>query len=144
MDYRIRNLDVSDYDDLIKLWERTGLTYRPKGRDSQENLIAEFKRMDTCFLGMFEKKKMIGVIVGTSDGRKGWINRLAVDPDYRGQGLAGQLIKQAEDYLHDLGIKVISALIEDWNLPSMSAFSKAGYTFDDTVLYCSKRTSDDD
>ena len=144
MDYPIRHLNSSDYDAVISLWSRGGLKHRPKGRDSREAMGAEFGRAETCFLGMFDGDTMIGVIVGTSDGRKGWINRLAVDPEYRGHGLAAYLIKAAEDFLHGLGLRVISALIEDWNTPSLSAFEKAGYVFFDDIMYCSKRSSDDD
>ncbi|MEW5922953.1 MAG: GNAT family N-acetyltransferase [Candidatus Zixiibacteriota bacterium] len=144
MDYPIRHLDVSDYDVIIALWSRAGLKYRPKGRDSREAMSHEFARAETCFLGMFDGDTMIGVIVGTSDGRKGWLNRLAIDPDYRGRGLAAHLIKAAEDFLRGFGIKVLAGLIEDWNTPSLSAFKKAGYRFYDDIVYCSKRTSEDD
>lgn len=144
MEYLIRHLDSTDYDDLMSLWSRCGLEHHPKGRDSREAMAKQFKRMDTCILGMFDGDRMIGSVVGSSDGRKGWVNRLAIDPDYRGRELAIKLLKEAEDFLHDLGIKVIGALIEELNTPSMSAFSKAGYEFIEGILYCSKRTSADD
>ncbi len=143
MDYLIRPLDITDYKEMARLWQISGLPYRPQGRDSSEVMAVEFKRMETCFLGMFDGKKMIGTIIGSSDGRKGWINRLAVDPDYRGQKLAGLLIAECEDYLHDLGLKVIACLIEDVNTPSLSAFEKAGYKISDEILYCSKRESEE-
>lgn len=144
MDYLIRHLDATDYDHLIDLWTRCGLSYRPKGRDSREVMAAEFRRMDTGLFGMFDGDKIIGAVVGTSDGRKGWINRLAIDPDYRGKELASYLIKEAENFLHDLGTKVIAALIEDYNTPSMSAFTKAGYSCDPKIHYFSKRDSWED
>lgn len=144
MEYPIRHLDTSDYDDLIDLWSRCGLSYRPKGRDSREAMAAEFKRMDTGLFGMFDGEKLIGAIVGTSDGRKGWINRLAIDPDYRGRELASYLLKEAENFLNDLGIKVIAALIEEYNTPSMSTFIKAGFSCDTKIHYFSKRESWED
>jgi ribosomal protein S18 acetylase RimI-like enzyme len=144
MDYLIRPLDSSDYNAIISLWGRSGLPFKQKGRDSRENMEREFNRSETCLLGMFDGDKMIGAIVGTSDGRKGWINRLAVDPDYRGRGLASYLIIEAEKFLYDLGIKVIAALIEEYNTPSMSAFIKEGYTCAPKILYFSKRPSVDE
>ena len=143
MKYPIRNLDISDYDEMISLWQRCGLQHRPYGRDSRESLAREFKRKETCFLGMYDGKRLIGTIIGTSDGRRGWINRLAVDPDYRGRGLAGELIAAAEEFLYSLGLKIIAALVEDWNAASMSVITKAHYLIDDEVLYCSKRESKD-
>jgi ribosomal protein S18 acetylase RimI-like enzyme len=144
MEHLIRHLDIDDYEALIDLWSRTGLSHRPHGRDSEEAMHHEFSRMDSCILGMFDGPRMIGAIVGTSDGRKGWINRLAIDPDCRGRSLASHLIKEAESFLHDLGIKVIAALIEEYNTPSMSAFTKEGYACDPKILYFSKRGSNED
>ena len=143
MDYLIRPLDITDYEDMIKLWRLTGLPFRPKGRDSFSAMTKEFKRMETCFLGMFDENRMIGTIIGSSDGRKGWINRLAIDPEYRGRKLAGRLIKECEQYLNKLGLEVIACLIEDVNTPSLSAFENAGYKISDEILYCSKRPSED-
>jgi GNAT superfamily N-acetyltransferase len=104
----------------------------------------DFERMDTCILGTFDDGRLIGSIVGSSDGRKGWINRLAIDPDFRGRGLGLTLIKECENFLSDLGIKVFACLIEDWNAPSLSVFKKAGFDISDKILYCSKRGSMED
>ena len=144
MRYRIRKLTIDDYDDLITLWKRSGLSHRPNGRDSREALEPEMKRAETFFLGMFDGDKMIGSVLGSSDGRKGWINRLAIDPDYRGKGLAGQLIDDCEKCLYDLGLKVIAALIEGDNKSSESAFVKSGYSYAKNIKYYSKRCSADD
>jgi ribosomal protein S18 acetylase RimI-like enzyme len=144
MTYPIRQLNIDDYQELLQLWRRCELSHRPKGRDSYEKMAKEFKRHETCILGMFDGDKMIGSIIGSSDGRKGWINRLAIDPDYRGQELAGILIEECEDFLHKLGLKLIAALIEANNDPSFKAFKKAGYIFANGVTYCSKRTSAED
>jgi len=141
MEYLIRPLDLSDYDKLMKLWSRSGLAYRPKGRDSREAMAVLFRRMDSGVFGMFDGEKIIGAVIGSSDGRKGWINRLAIDPDYRGRNLAAYLIREAENFLRDMGIKVIAALIEEYNTPSMSVFTKAGYSHDPKIHYFSKRDS---
>ena len=144
MQYPIRKLTIDDYDNLISLWERSELSHRPKGRDSREALEPEMERRETIFLGMFDGEKMIGSVIGNSDGRKGWINRLAVDPDYRGKGLAGILIDECEKYLYDLGLKVIAALIEGDNKSSEAAFQKAGYSYAKDIKYYSKRSSAED
>lgn len=148
MQYQIRKLTIDDYDDLIALWVRSDLSHRPKGRDSREAMKPEMERAETIFLGMFDPaeggKKMIGSILGNSDGRKGWINRLAIDPDYRGKGLAGILIEECEKALYKLGLKVIAALIEGDNKSSESAFSKVGYSYGNDIKYYSKRFSDED
>jgi ribosomal protein S18 acetylase RimI-like enzyme len=93
---------------------------------------------------MFDNDHLIGAILGTSDGRKGWINRLAIDPHYRKRGLGSVLIEKCEDFLHGLGLKVIAALIEGENTASFAAFKKAGYIYANDIAYYSKRQSADD
>ena len=144
MAYPIRHLKPDAYDELIRLWNICGLTHRPKGRDSREAVTEQFGRANMCFLGMYDNDRMIGSIIGSHDGRKGWINRMAVDPDYRGHGLAAQLIASAEQFLYDQGITVIAALVEDENTPSMATLAKAGYETWEGIVYFSKRPSWDD
>ena len=141
MDYRIRPLDISDYGNIVRLWQICGLPYKPSGRDSYKAMKKEFRRDETCFFGLFDDDKLIGTVIGSSDGRKGWINRLVIDPDYRGKKLAHRLIKECEDHFYNLDISVIACLIEDINTPSLSTFKNAGYIISGDILYCSKRSS---
>ncbi len=145
MQFEIRQLKISDYDELVAFWQRSSLSsYRPEGRDSREAIVKEIQRSETAFFGMFEGDKMIGSVITTTDGRRGWINRLTVDPDYRGRGLAARLLKECEDFLHELGLKVIAALIEGGNQGSFSAFKKSGYIYGPDIAYYSKRFTPDD
>jgi ribosomal protein S18 acetylase RimI-like enzyme len=144
MKYEIRRLNIDDYDSLMRLWSKCELPSRPKGRDSRTAIEKELKRDETAFIGMFDNGRLIGVVLGTSDGRKGWINRLAVAPEYRHRGLGLALIDECEKFLHGLGLKVLACLIEGDNQASFAAFKKAGYTYHDDIAYYSKRPSPED
>ena len=39
----IRKLTINDYEEIIKLWSRARLPYKPKGRDSKEAIAAQMK-----------------------------------------------------------------------------------------------------
>lgn len=144
MHYELKKLTPDDYDGLLDLWRKCGLPYRPRGRDSRPAITAEMARAETAFIGMFDKNRLIGFVLATSDGRKGWINRLAVDPDYQRRGLGGRLIAEGEKFLNGLGLKVIAALIEGDNRASFAAFKKSGYSGHKDIIYYSKRTSSED
>jgi ribosomal protein S18 acetylase RimI-like enzyme len=92
-------------------------------------------------LGLEAGNQLIGVIIATHDGRKGWINRLAIDPEYRRKGYAKRLIEAAEDSLKAQGISVIAALIKSDNRASKDLFCQAGYQYHHDVHYFSKRDS---
>jgi len=93
------------------------------------------------FLGAYEDDRLVGVVVATSDGRKGWINRLAVHPNFRRKGVAEALIKESEKTLRKYGLRIFCALIEDYNKSSMRLFKKCGYKEHRDIVYFSKRES---
>ena len=128
-----------DYDDLIRLWVKAGLSYRPNGRDSREKVTRELDNSFEGFILAFKQEQLIGAILASHDGRKGWINRLVVLPEYRHQGLAKFLIEEAEKFLHDQGIEIIACLIEDWNKQSMQLFSSVGYKRFNDIIYFTKK-----
>jgi len=136
----IRSLTFADYDALIALWQRAGLSYRPHGRDSREAVARELARAPDSHFGLFVEGRLVASIIATFGGRKGWINRLAVDPDFRGRGYAQRMIAEAEKLLRiGHGARVIAALIEKDNDPSRQLFAKCGYVFGEGICYYSKR-----
>jgi len=94
-------------------------------------------------LGAEEEGRLIGVVMVSHDGRKGWINRLAVEPEYRRQGLGARLIAAAEEELHGQGVEVIAALIEGENESSLNLFQKEGYLLAREIFYLSKRPGEE-
>jgi len=138
-----RTLKHTDYDQMISVWNRSGLPVRPQGRDSREEICSQIKSYPDFFIGAFSDDQLIGLIVASSDGRKGWINRLAITPNYRGNNIARELIDKAEQALQNSGIKIISCLIFKDNHPSINLFESMGYDSSMDVIYLRKPLNDD-
>jgi len=134
-----RALTIDHYEEIISLWEVSGLSHRPQGRDSREHISAEMTNPLCRYIGAFDSTRLVGVVIANYDSRRGWINRLAVHPDYRGKRLARDLIAEAESFLHKQGALVIAALIEEDNATSIAAFAGTGYEVMDSIKYYSKR-----
>jgi ribosomal protein S18 acetylase RimI-like enzyme len=139
----IRALGADQYDSVMDLWRRSGLSsLRPDGRDSREAFTRQVSQVDAhVVLGLEDDGRLVGVVVVTHDVRKGWINRLAVDPAERRKGYASQLVAAAENTLHEKGIEVIGVLIERENVDSLALFQDLGYRWHDDIYYLSKRDS---
>ncbi|MBN1427439.1 MAG: GNAT family N-acetyltransferase [Anaerolineae bacterium] len=137
-------LTTSDYPRVMALWQAAGLHIRPTGRDSQEAFARQMAGGLQTVIGVETTSgNLIGVVLATHDGRKGWINRLAVHPSWRRQGVARLLIAAAEDALREQGIEVIAALIEPGNTLSLACFRNSGYEEYIGLHYVSKRSRAD-
>ena len=141
MSTSIRRLSIADYDEILRLWSLAGLPHKPLGRDSRESMTREMALPQCRYFGLFDHDEMIGVIIANYDGRRGWLNRLAIHPDRRGIGLAGMLIREAELFLQEQGAVVMCGLIGELNTPSMACFEKAGFVCESDFKYFAKRKS---
>ncbi|MGQ9800904.1 MAG: GNAT family N-acetyltransferase [Candidatus Saccharicenans sp.] len=143
MEVTIRPFRMEDYNRVIELWQACGLPLKPKGRDSREEINRQLQLPQIIFLVAEVEGRVIGTILASHDGRKGWINRLAVDPSYRGRGLARELVRRAEQELEREGLRMFAALIEEDNLPSIRLFEKLGYVYHPEIKYFTRKSSPD-
>jgi len=142
-DIAVQRLTEKDYDPMLEVWRKAGLsTLRTRGRDSREAFARQLSSVLLTALGFTLDGQLAGVVLVSHDGRKGWINRLAIDPRHRRQGLAGRLVSAAEEVLREQGIEVYAALVENDNVASWRLFLGLGYEeVDPGIHYLSKRTS---
>ena len=139
-----RILTADDYDAVRALWEAAGLPLKLAGRDSREEFTSQIASGCQTVIGLEDGDRLVGVVLATHDSRRGWINRLAVHPDYRRRGLGLRLIREAERVLRDeRGLHVLAAHVETWNEASLALFTRAGYVRGDDVIYFSKRERQD-
>lgn len=142
-DIQLRKLVPEEIASLLNLWREAGLTIRPQGREHPETLRHELITFPDNYIGAFAHARLVGVVVATWDGRRGWINRLATHPDCRRLGVAQQLICAAEQELRGRGALVIGVLIEPDNDASLELFRRVGYQDTPRALYLSKRENMD-
>lgn len=138
---RIRKAITNDIPYILQLWSKTGLPIKPIGRDKLEKIEKQMTKDNMWILVVEEDKKIIGAVLVSHDTRKGWINRLATDPERTREGIATKLLKTAEKSLVDVGIEVFAALITEDNHQSRSLFEKENYQYYEEITYYSKRLS---
>lgn len=139
----IRPISPDDYDAVCDLWQAAGLSVRPRGRDAQPEFLKQLAAFPRGYLVAEHDGQIVGVVLATHDQRKGWINRLAVRPDFRRTGVARRLLAACEEALRTEGIGIIAALVEEKNAASAKLFADAGYASDIPVRYFHKRVRPD-
>ena len=122
---RIREFKLEDYDEAAKLWKESGLIIRPG--DELEGIKLKLERDPDLFLIAEEDDRILGVVMGAWDGRRGWINHLAVRPEYQRKGIGTVLIHELEKRLTGKGAKKVNAQIYQWNQKSVDFFKALGY-----------------
>jgi ribosomal protein S18 acetylase RimI-like enzyme len=138
-DIKIRGFRIEDYNRVMEIWAEGGLPLKPQGRDSRENVGKQIREPNVLFLVAEQGGRVIGTVLATHDGRKGWINRLAVDAKSRQKGIGARLVREAEHRLEDVGMEILACLIEDDNAVSMAVFEKLGYKKHPEIIYFAKR-----
>ncbi|BCY11839.1 hypothetical protein L3i22_069270 [Actinoplanes sp. L3-i22] len=89
------------------------------------------------FLVFESGNDVVGAILGTWDGRRGWIFRLAVDPGRRRQGIATRLVRELETRFAALGCPRINLLVLPHNEAGLRFWQELGYLPAPDVL-CTK------
>ena len=139
----IRPAKADDCDGVTALWSAAGLPASLRGRESREAFVEQLNGFRTSYLVAEVDGRIGGVVLGTHDRRKGWINRLAVHPRFRRRGIAARLISACEKALRAEGIDIIATLIEEGNEASICVFEHAGYRSDVPARYYRKRWRED-
>jgi ribosomal protein S18 acetylase RimI-like enzyme len=71
--------------------------------------------------------RLSAVIMCGSDGHRGWLYYLAVDPRQRRQGLARLMVAHAERWLADLGVRKVELMIRPENDAVKDFYERVGY-----------------
>ena len=143
MAVRIGKLGLDDYEAMVALWRRVGLVNRVGIRDARRAFARQVRLNNGLYLGAFDGDRLVGTVLGTHDTRKGWINRLAVDPAYQRRGVGSRLLKACERALVRKGGRIIAALVVKGNEPSTNMFRRSGYELSEDILYVRKKLDPD-
>jgi ribosomal protein S18 acetylase RimI-like enzyme len=71
-----------------------------------------------------ESGHIVGTVLGSFDGRRGYIQKLVVHKEYRRKGLGKRLIEEVTRRLHDAGALYIPLSVEEELVP---LYEKAGF-----------------
>lgn len=128
----IREFALSDYEDVIDLWQRAGLSLSRS--DSIEGIKRKLERDSELFLVVEEDKQIIGAVMGCFDGRRGWVNHLAIDPDFQGNQIGKNIMDELERRFREVGCEKVNLLISMDNTKVQGFYERLGFTQDPLVF----------
>lgn len=131
--YVVRRATPADAAELVALWRQSGLDV-PTPELVAEELASVAALHPQLALVATAGESIVGSILGTWDGRRAWINRLATRRDWRGRGVAGALLETVEDAVRALGGRKVNLLIEADNYGVVDYYEAHGYATDDLIF----------
>jgi ribosomal protein S18 acetylase RimI-like enzyme len=129
----IRCANVADADQLIALWREAGLRFDPSRVAGELRSVAA-RDPGLVLVDVDDQGHIAGAVLGAYDGRRGWVNRLAVRSDRRGQGIAKKLMAELEERLMAIGCPKVNLLIEADNAGVVPFYQALGYQTDDLIF----------
>ena len=128
----IRACRLEDIQSVLELWRQADAT--PGVTDTADDLRRAVADSPAHVLVAEVGGRIVGSVIGTFDGWRGNIYRLAVHPDHRRQGVARALVAEVEEMLTRQGARRITALVEKDHPWAMNFWEAVGYRVDERVV----------
>ncbi len=137
----IRVFRTQDQEQVVLLWKACSLisTLNNPIQDIQRKLKVD----PELFLVGEIDSQIIASVMGGYEGHRGWINYLAVHPDYRCKGYGFQVMQHVEGLLKAKGCPKINLQVRATNSEVIAFYKKIGFS-DDRVISLGKRLTNDE
>ena len=140
MQFRIRAYRLNDEQEVIQLWKRCGLVV-PQN-DPEKDIARKIAVQPELFLIGVMADRIVATVMAGYEGHRGWINYLAVAPEFQGQGLARRLMDAVESKLRDLGCPKINLQVRETNTAVIEFYERIGFKIDHVVSLGKKLVKD--
>jgi ribosomal protein S18 acetylase RimI-like enzyme len=131
MEFEITRYTLDHQKAVVNLWEKCGLIVPQNDPivDIQKKL--EFQP-ELFFVALLEGQVIGSVMVGY-EGHRGWLNYLAVLPQYQKQGFGKKLVDKAIEKLKRLGCLKVNVQVRMNNASVVDFYKQLGFKNDDVI-----------
>lgn len=136
----IRSFKPADEPQILDLWDECGLIV-PQN-NPKKDIERKLKVNPELFLIGILDNNIVASCMAGYEGHRGWINYLAVSPNYRRRGIATDMMKATEYKLREMGCPKINLQVRASNHEIIKFYESIGFS-DDHVLGMGKRLEQD-
>ncbi|MFC2045571.1 GNAT family acetyltransferase [Chloroflexota bacterium] len=141
MKMTVRPYSPGDENAVLELWRKCNLT-RP-WNNPKLDIERKLKVNPELFLVGLVGGRIIATVIGGYDGHRGWIQYLAVAPDYQRRGLGSKITKAVEEKILGIGCPKINLQIRAENAAVVAFYESIGYQTED-IISMGKRLAEDE
>jgi ribosomal protein S18 acetylase RimI-like enzyme len=126
MDYTIRSMTIEDLETALHLWQNTEWI-NLSDTDAREPMKLFLDRNPGLSLVVYDGDELIGIILCSHDGRRGYLHHLAVDKRYRRQGIGSNLVQRCLTAPAKEGIIKCNIFFIEENEAGMAFWERNGF-----------------
>lgn len=116
-----------DYETVLTLWKNAGTGIGIGLSDQPEEIEKKVRHAPDLFLLAESGSRLVGTVIGGYDGRRGLVYHLAVDEEFRGQGIGTLLMDEIEARLKAKGCRKAYLLVKQGN-SAAEMYEKRGWS----------------
>jgi N-acetylglutamate synthase len=136
LNYKITSMTIDHYDEVYEFWksvEGIGLSKT----DSRENIRKFLNRNENLSFVATIDNTIIGTILGSHDGRRGYLHHLAVDLNYRSNGIGKSLVLKCLERFKEIGLDKSHIFVFIDNKHAIKFWDRMGYILRNDLLVMS-------
>ncbi|HSG14950.1 MAG TPA: GNAT family N-acetyltransferase [Anaerolineae bacterium] len=123
----IQEMELTDYKAVRELWQSTE-EIELADTDSREGLARFLERNPGLSFVARDDDRIVGAVLCGHDGRRGYIDQLAVQEQYRRQGIGRSLVSRCVYNLMRIGIRKWHLFVFEDNPAAITFWSKLGWS----------------
>jgi ribosomal protein S18 acetylase RimI-like enzyme len=135
----IRNIYPEDYDIINDFWRKIDGIELTELEDKQNFEFFLRRNEGMSFLAV-DHEELIGTCLGSHNGRRGFLNHLAVAQNHRRKGIGKMLVQKCLEILQAEGIKKIYIFLTKENVEAQSFWEHIGWSQYDQYLMMTVET----
>ena len=128
-------MTIQDYEKVYELWMSCKNMGFNDIDDSKEGISRFLERNPNTSFVAIENEKLIGIILGGHDGRRGYIYHLSVNENYRKNGIGSSLVKNCLEAFKQEKISKVALLVFKYNEAGNSFWENQGFVLREDINY---------
>lgn len=132
MSVEVRPYVDTDEQAVASLWSRV-FSDMPPWNDPETNISRKLSVQRELFLVATVGQVVVGTAMAGFDGHRGWVYYVAVNPDYRRQGIGRSLMQRVEHDLASVECPKLNLQVRAQNLEAVKFYQSLGYGIEERV-----------